>query len=186
MQTSHLILGYVVLTLGGITGAAVYSELRRLSSAILNGNQPDLLLQPTVLLHEFYLKLPEMREIDWQSRAQFFNIAARTMRNILVDHARSRQSAKRGAGMRMLPIDDTGIEDKALALDVLMVNTALDRFAERYPRQAHVVELRFFGGLTVEEALEVIRAEDPDCSLRSVERDWSFARAWLQKSLDPV
>lgn len=163
----------------------VYKELHRLSGAILNRHRQDVIWQPTALIHELYLQLPGVRETDWQSRAQFLNVAARMMRNILVDHARSRQAAKRGGRTVALAIDPP-LQDKALHIDVLLVHDALGRFAEGYPRQARVVELKFFGGLTTEETVEVFRVEGRDCSQRTVERDWTFARAWLQSAIGPV
>jgi RNA polymerase sigma factor (TIGR02999 family) len=137
-------------------------------------------LQPTALVHELYLQLPDMQNFDWKSRAQFFSVAARMMRNILVDHARRRRASKRGGGEKPVTLPDVG---KAFSLDVLMVNDALDRFAADHARQAQVVELRFFGGLTADETVEVLRQRGTDCSLRTVERDWRFARAWLQDAI---
>ena len=104
------------------------------------------------------------------------------MRNILAGHARKRQAAKRGGGMTLV-IADPQREDAALSLDVLLVNEALDRLAGEYPRQARVVELRFFGGLSAEETCEVLTATGAESSLRTVERDWAFARAWLEDAI---
>jgi RNA polymerase sigma factor (TIGR02999 family) len=140
----------------------------------------DHTLQPTALVHELYLQLPDMQQFDWKSRAQFYSVAARMMRNILVDHARRRNAAKRGGGEKPVTLPDIG---KAVNLDVLMVNDALDRFAVEHARQAQVVELRFFGGLTAEETAEVLRQQGVECSLRTVERDWRLARAWLQDAI---
>ena len=123
---------------------------------------------------------PTCSNFDWKSRAQFYSVAARMMRNILVDHARRRNAAKRGGGEKPVTLPDFG---KAVNLDVLMVNDALDRFAAEHARQAQVVELRFFGGLTADETTEVLRQQGIDCSLRTVERDWRFARAWLQDAI---
>lgn len=162
--------------------AAIYRELRRLAGALFAGESSGHTLQPTALVHELYLQLPGIQHIDWQSRAQFLNVAARMMRNILVDHARKRQAAKRGGGADPLIVEPS-IEDRALRADVLIINDALERFGENYPRQSHVVELRFFGGLTVEETAEVLSATGVECSLRTVERDWTFARAWLQNAI---
>jgi RNA polymerase sigma factor (TIGR02999 family) len=167
--------------LGQLT-AVVYRELRRLAGALFVGESGGHTLQPTALVHELYLQLPDVQHIDWQSRAQFLNVAARMMRNILVDHARKRHAAKRGGGADPL-IVDPAIEDPALRADVLVVNDALERFGENYPRQSHVVELRFFGGLTMEETAQVLSATGVECSLRTVERDWTFARAWLQNAI---
>ncbi len=159
---------------------AVYQELRRLAGSIFRQESEGHTLQPTALVHELYLQLPDMQSFDWKSRAQFFSVAARMMRHILVDHARRRNAAKRGGGEKPITLPDIG---KAPNLDVLLVNDALDRFAAEHARQAQVVELRFFGGLTADETAEVLRQQGIDCSLRTVERDWRFARAWLQDAI---
>ena len=163
----------------------VYDELRRLSGAIM-GRYPDqITIQPTALIHELYLRLPGVREIDWQSRAQFLNVAAAMMRNILVDHARSRNAVKRGGGAVAVTME-APFADRNLQIDVLLIHEALEKFARLYPRQAHVVELKFFGGLTADEIVDVIRADGSECSKRTVERDWNFARAWLQDAIRPA
>jgi RNA polymerase sigma factor (TIGR02999 family) len=162
--------------------AAVYRELRRLASFLFAAESGDRTLQPTALVHELYLQLPGVQHLDWQSRAQFLSVAARMMRNILVDHARKRHAAKRGGGAAPVIVDPPA-EDPALKSDVLVINDALDRLSEHYPRQSRVVELRFFGGLTTEETSEVLNATGVECSLRTVDRDWTFARAWLQNDL---
>jgi RNA polymerase sigma factor (TIGR02999 family) len=164
--------------------AAVYRELRRLASVLFAAESGDRTLQPTALVHELYLQLPSVQHLDWQSRAHFLGVAARIMRNILVDHARKRHAAKRGGGVAPVIVDPQ-IEDPALKSDVLVINTALDRLGEHYPRQSRVVELRFFGGLTTEETCEVLTATGVECSQRTVERDWTFARAWLQNAIAP-
>ena len=164
--------------------AAVYRELRRLASFLFASENGDRTLQPTALVHELYLQLPSVQHLDWRSRAQFLSVAARIMRNILVDHARKRHAAKRGGGTAAV-IVDARAEDPALKSDVLVINAALDRLSEHYPRQSRVVELRFFGGLTTEETCQVLTATGTECSLRTVERDWTFARAWLQNDIGP-
>ena len=158
---------------------AVYQELRRMAGAMFRYEPEDHTLQPTALVHELYLQLPNMQDFDWKSRAQFYSVAARMMRNILVDHARRRRAAKRGGGERPLTLADVG----GFTPDVLMVHEALQRFASEHERQAQVVELRFFGGLTANETAEVLRQQGIECSLRTVERDWRFARAWLQQAM---
>ena len=163
----------------------VYSELRRLAGAVMASQSANRTIQPTALVHELYLRLPGVQEIDWQSRAQFLRVAAKMMRNILVDHARMRQAAKRGGGSVAVTLEPAG-QDRSLQIDVLLVHTALEQFAEQYPRHAQVVELRFFGGLTSEETSEVLRVGGTESSLRTVERDWKFARAWLQDAIGPV
>src|SRR5580658_9490321 len=130
--------------------AAVYRELRRLASSLFAGESGDRTLQPTALVHELYMQLPSVQHLDWQSRAQFLSVAAKMMRNILVDHARKRHAAKRGGGVAPVIVDPQ-IDDPALQSDVLAINEALDKLGEHYPRQSRVVELRFFGGLTSEE-----------------------------------
>jgi RNA polymerase sigma-70 factor, ECF subfamily len=155
----------------------VYRELRRLAAVFLRGEASGHTLQPTALVHELYLRIEGVREVDWKCRAQFFGISARMMRNILVDHARKRRAAKRGSG-NVLPISDCDFLTGGNA-DVLLVDMALSRFAAKYPRQAQVVELRFFGGLTSENTAEAMKIHFENTSLRTVERDWRFARAWL-------
>jgi RNA polymerase sigma-70 factor (ECF subfamily) len=163
----------------------VYGELRRLSGAIMGRYPDNQTIQPTALIHELYLKLPGVREIDWQSRAQFLNVAAAMMRNILVDHARSRRAVKRGGDGIAVTVADPPFHDRGMQIDVLLVHNALGKFASLYPRQARVVELRFFGGLTADEIVEVLRNDGTESSRRTVERDWSFARAWLQNAIRP-
>ncbi len=163
---------------------AVYHELRRLASFVLAGESGPRSVEPTILVHELYLQLPDVQSFDWRSRAQFMNTAARMMRNILVDHARRRNAAKRGGGERPESLEDCQIADSSGSrLNVLAVHEALERLARSYPRQAHVVELRFFGGLSPDEAVEVLKEGGTECSLRTVERDWSFARAWLHDAI---
>lgn len=155
----------------------VYGELRRLAAVFLKGEASGHTLQPTALVHELYLHIEGVREMDWKCRAQFFAISARMMSNILVDHARKRRAAKRGSG-NVLPLSDCDLEVGGNS-DILLVDVALSRFAVKYPRQAQVVELRFFGGLTLEETAGALKIQFENTSLRTVERDWRFARAWL-------
>jgi RNA polymerase sigma factor (TIGR02999 family) len=158
----------------------VYSELRYLAAAMLGGERNGHTLQPTALVHELYLHLDGARGIDWKCRGQFFAISAKVMRRVLVDHARKRLAAKRNAG------DFIALEGEALTVagpDILQVDAALGRLAREHPRQAAVVELRFFGGLTAEETVEALNANGEDVSLRTVERDWKFARAWLESEI---
>jgi RNA polymerase sigma factor (TIGR02999 family) len=164
--------------------ASVYRELRRLASFLFASESGDRTLQPTALVHELYLQLPSVQHLDWQSRAQFLGVAAKMMRRILVDHARKRQAAKRGGGSLPVVVDPQA-EDPAMKSDVLVINDALDRMSVQFPRQSQVVELRFFGGLTTEETREVLSATGVECSQRTVERDWTFARAWLQNAIGP-
>jgi RNA polymerase sigma factor (TIGR02999 family) len=160
----------------------VYAELRRLAGAVLGSHAGFRTLQPTELVHELYFKLPALQGIDWQGRAHFLNLAAQVMRRIIIDRARKLHAAKRGG----LPITlslTTPVKDPALEVDVLLVHDALDRFAADHPRQAHVLELRFFGGLTTEETSDVLRASGHEASIRTVERDWTFAKAWMQNAI---
>jgi RNA polymerase sigma factor (TIGR02999 family) len=167
--------------LGRLT-TEVYRELRRLAGAVLSGQSEQLTIQPTALVHELYFHLPGVQHFDWECRAQFLNASAKMMRNILVDHARKRRAAKRGGDMKV-EMADPPMNDPALQVDVLAVNQALERMAEQYPRHARIVELRFFGGLTVEETAKVLTSTGLQSSQRSVERDWTFARAWLENAL---
>ena len=122
--------------------------------------------------------------LDWESRAHLYNLSARIMRNILIDHSRKRKRAKRGGEAVTLSLG-MGRSNSANQLDVLLVDEALERFSTEYPRQAHVVELRFFGGLSVIETCEGLRGAGHETSPRTVERDWMFAKAWLQNALTP-
>jgi len=160
----------------------VYSELRRLAGGIMSGHTPNQTVQPTMLVHELYFQLPQVQHFDWQRRGQFFSVAARMMRNILVDYARKRATARRGGAAEKLTVDPPS-DDPALRIDVLLIHSLLDRFAESYPRQARVVELRFFAGLTAEEAAQALTSSGTESSLRTVERDWAFAQAWLESKI---
>ncbi len=161
--------------------ALVYAELHRLAAGFLSAERGAVTLQPTALVHELYLKLPAVQAIDWKSRAQFFSLAARMMRHILVDDARRRRAEKRGESVtvRLADVDDA----QATTPDLILVDAALSRFASKYPRQALVVELPFFGGLTAEDTVEALTAIGHTVSMRTVERDWNFSKAWLQNEL---
>jgi RNA polymerase sigma factor (TIGR02999 family) len=160
----------------------VYDELRRIASARLNRERPDHTLSTTDLVHEAYLELMPMDKIDWQSRAHFFAIASRAMRNVLVDYAERRGAAKRGGGQEparlhelldeRLPADDRPMDD------LLALNDALHKLEQLDARKARVVECRFFGGLNLDETAEALGS-----SAATVSRDWAFARAWLHKEL---
>ena len=155
----------------------VYAELRRLARGYLQRERPDHSLPPTALVHEAYLKLVDQRRVQWQNRTQFFAIAAHLMRRILVDHARTRNARKRGTGDRV-PLEDRDAGFEPLTEDVVALDLALQRLSERYPRQGELVELRFFGGLTVEETASVL-----DLAPITVKRDWALAKAWLYREL---
>ncbi|MGA3188682.1 MAG: ECF-type sigma factor [Bryobacteraceae bacterium] len=167
--------------LDGLT-RLVYADLRRVAAGLLRAERDGHTMQPTALVHELYTQLSVSKPpgIEWQCRGQFFAIAARLMRQILVDCARKRSAQKR-RNMYLAPFAGNGL--KAGGSDLLEVDMALSRLAKEHPRQALVVELRFFGGLTAEETAEAIRASGEEISLRTVERDWRFSRAWLQNEL---
>jgi len=156
----------------------VYAELRRMAGRQLRRERPDHTLQPTALVHEAYLKLVDQRRVAWQNRAQFFGVAAQLMRRILVDHARARMAAKRGSAAPRVPLHEAGELAAAPAFDVLAIHEALERLTVIDGEQARIVELRFFGGLSVDETAEVLGR-----SPRTVKREWRLARAWLFDSL---
>jgi RNA polymerase sigma factor (TIGR02999 family) len=152
----------------------VYDELRRLAGAYLNQERRDHTLQPTALVHEAYLRLIDQHQIDWKNRAQFIGLAAVMMRRILVNHARDRAAAKRGGQAQKVPLTGIEVAGDAPDVDVIELHDALDRLDALDPRKSRIVELKFFGGLTTAEIGEVLQV-----SVATVERDWSFARAWL-------
>ena len=158
----------------------VYSELRRLAGNYLRRERAEHTLQPTALVNEAYLKLVDQRNARWQNRAHFFGIAAQLMRRILVDHARQRQAVKRG-GMDQQRLSITSAEAvvKQPEIDLLALNEALDELARMDPQHSRIVELKFFGGLSIEETAEVL-----GISHATVERDWKLARAWLRRQLE--
>ena len=156
----------------------VYEELHRRASRYMRGERADHTLQPTALVHETYLKLVEQREPNFKNRAHFFAVAARLMRRILIDHARSRLSSKRGGGQMPIPIEDSLHLRTDTPIGLLAVDDALRRLATFDSRQEQIVEMRFFGGLRVEEIAEVL-----GISTRTVEREWTMARAWLYDQL---
>lgn len=158
----------------------VYSELRRLASNYLRRERVEHTLQPTALVNEAYLKLVDQRNARWQNRAHFFGIAAQLMRRILVDHARQRQAVKRGGvDQQRLSITSAEAAVKQPEIDLLALNEALDELAQMDPQQSRIVELKFFGGLSIEETAEVL-----GISHATVERDWKLARAWLRRQLE--
>ncbi len=158
--------------------AVVYDELRRIARRYMRNERDGHTLQATALVNEVYLRLVDVKNVDWQHRAQFFAISAQMMRRILVDAARARRSGKRGGGADKVNIDEVAVLSPGPGNAIMALDTALEDFAKHAPRQAKVVELRYFGGLTVEEIAEVMIT-----STRSVERDWQFARSWLMREL---
>src|SRR6266496_598240 len=158
----------------------VYSELRRLAGNYLRRERPGHTLQPTALVNEAYLKMVDQRNAKWQNRAQFYGIAAKLMRRILVDHARLKHAEKRGGSkpQRLSITSAQGLSTKP-DLDLLALHEALEELALIDPQQARIVELKFFGGLSIEETAEVL-----DVGHATVERDWKMARAWLRRKLN--
>ncbi|MCI0488009.1 MAG: sigma-70 family RNA polymerase sigma factor [Blastocatellia bacterium] len=156
----------------------VYDELRRLANHYLRQERPDHTLQATALVHEAYLRLVGENEIDWQNRAHFFGIAAVRMRQILVEHARSRQAAKRGGGDYRLSLGEADLLAEKRDVNLLALDDALERLEALDPQKSRIIELRYFGGLTIEETSEALRI-----SPSTVKRDWSMARAWLRSEI---
>jgi RNA polymerase sigma factor (TIGR02999 family) len=156
----------------------VYRELRRIAHRYMAGERPDHTLQTTALVNEAYLKLVDSRRVNWRNRAHFFAISAQLMRRILVDYARSRGYRKRGGGARDITLHEYVVGANERGRNVLALDDALKALAELDPRKSKVVELRFFGGLTLEETAEVLKV-CPD----TVVRDWRMAKAWLGREL---
>jgi RNA polymerase sigma factor (TIGR02999 family) len=152
----------------------VYAELRRLAAAYLRRERSNHTLQATALVHEAYLRLVDQREVDWQNRAQFFGLAAEMMRRILVNYAQQTHAQKRGGYQTRLALDDAISLFEDAGVDLIALDEALMRLAALDPRQSRIVELRFFGGLSVEETAEVIGV-----SAITVKREWRIAKAWL-------
>ena len=160
----------------------VYQELHRIASRYLRHERPGHTLQSTALVHEAYVKLVDQRRVDWQNRAQFFGIAAQAMRRILVDHARARGREKRGAGAPLVALDavqPAAAEADVHPADAIALDRALEKLETFDPGQARIVELRFFGGLTVEETADILGS-----SPSTVKREWTLARAWLFRELE--
>ncbi len=155
----------------------LYTELRRLAARYLKRERRDHTLQPTALVHEAYLQLIESPSLNWQNRAHFFGVAARLMRHILVDHARRHQAAKRGGGYKVSLSENLTLVEPT-DFDLLALNDALERLAALDEQQSRVVELRYFGGLSIEETAEVLAI-----SPATVKRSWASARAWLHYQL---
>jgi RNA polymerase sigma factor (TIGR02999 family) len=159
----------------------VYSELRRLAHRQLRGERANHTLQTGELVHETYLRLVDSSRVQWQNRAHFLAVAAQSMRRILVDAARARQSLKRGGELTRVALDSDLTIAGAPNVDVLALDDALETLAGADPRRSRVVELRFFGGLSVDETAEVL-----EVSPETVMRDWKVAKAWLFKQLNPA
>ncbi len=161
----------------------IYEHLRRVAREYLSHERPGHTLQPTALVHEAYLRLTDGAPIRWQGRAHFFSLAARAMRRILVDHARSRQTLKRGGEQQRLsleavPEDELAQSSPLAETDLISLDDALNKLATAYPRQGRVVEMRFFGGVDSAEIAEVLQVSEA-----TVKRDWQFAKMWLHREL---
>ena len=158
--------------------ADVYTELRAIAAGYLRRERKNHTLRPTALVHEVYLKLVDQTRVGWRSQAHFLAIAAQAMRRILVDHARRRAATKRGGNRHRIALDDNLAIESNRDEDVLELEAALTKLTKLDRRQAHMIELRFFGGLSIAEVAKVTRI-----SKRSVEREWTMVRAWLRREL---
>jgi RNA polymerase sigma factor (TIGR02999 family) len=157
----------------------VYEELHRMARHYMARERDGHTLQTTALINEVYLRLVKVKEVQWQDRAHFFAVSAQLMRRILTDFARAHGYQKRGGGARQVPLDDVCLASEEPGVDLVALEQALTRLGETDARKSKVVELRFFGGLTVDETAEVLQI-----SGETVMRDWSVARAWLLRELD--
>ena len=156
----------------------VYDELRKLARRYLQRERPGHTLQSTALVHEAYLRMIDQHDVSWQGRAHFFGIAAQMMRRILVDHARGRDAAKRGAGACKLTLDEDLLAPAERDINLVALDQALDTLAKLDSQQGRIVELRFFAGLSIEETAEVLKI-----SPATVKRDWAMAKAFLSRQL---
>ena len=156
-----------------------YDELKRLAQGLMHRERPDHTLQPTALVNEAWLRLADQTRVEWSGRAHFMAIAAQAMRRILLDHARAKHSAKRGGGWRVVELD-TGMigPEEDHGLDLIALDEALGKLGALSPSQARLVELRFFGGLAMDDVAQVLGV-----SVRTAEREWRFAKAWLLREL---
>ena len=156
----------------------VYEELKRLARSYMRRERSDHTLQATALVHEAYMKLVRQEAVNWQSRSHFFGIAAQLMRRILIDHARGHLREKRGGTKKVLPLNEALVFSPEQSEELVRLNEALERLSKLDARQSRIVELRFFGGLSVEETAEFLAI-----SPKTVKRDWSVAKAWLHGEL---
>jgi RNA polymerase sigma-70 factor (ECF subfamily) len=156
----------------------VYRELRRIAGRMMAAERPNHTLQATALVNEAYVRLVDTQQVSWQDRAHFFALCARAMREILIDHARARGSAKRGGDQIAIELDEALAAAPSPEANLLELDDALKRLAEIDPRKSQVVELRFFGGLNLEETAEALKV-----STKTVQRDWDLARGWLYREL---
>jgi len=158
---------------------AVYQELRRMADRCLRGENAEHSLQPTALVHEAYLRLIDQTRVEWHNRAHFFGVAAQMMRRILIDHAKAKHRAKRGGAARKLSLEEIANYTRERASDLVALDEALKILAEMDERKSRIVELRYFGGLTVDETAQVLGLSD-----KTVMRDWNLAKAWLYQHLN--
>ena len=157
---------------------AVYQELRRMADHYLRGEDSGHSLQPTALVHEAYLRLIDQTKVEWQNRAHFFGVAAQMMRRILIDHAKAKHRVKRGGTAIKVMLDENANFTQERASELLALDDALQTLAKMDERKSRIVELRYFGGLTVEETAQVLGISD-----KTVMRDWNLAKAWLYREL---
>ncbi len=158
----------------------VYDELYRLARRQLSNERADHTLGATALVHEAYIKLSGLDRMHWQNRAHFMAVAAQAMRRVLVNHATARTAQKRGGKRERVPLDDVMLLTAERAEEMIALDDALNRLAARDPRQARVIECRFFAGMSIEETAEAL-----DIAPATVKRDWTIARAWLHRELEP-
>lgn len=158
--------------------ALVYDDLRKLASWQLQSERPDHTLQPTALVHEVYLKMASQKPVEWQNKAHFFALAAQIMRHILVDYARTRQREKRGGAQTNISLEDALNHSSPSDPQLLALDEALNALAEKDPRKSLIVEMRYFGGLSIEETAEALGV-----SATTVRREWTMAKAWLRREM---
>lgn len=156
----------------------VYDEMRRIAHRYVQHEHNGHTLQTTALVNEAYLRLASQQKIEWQNRAHFFAVTAQVMRHILIDHARRRHYAKRGGDLQQVPLEDAAVMTQQRAAELVALDEALDDLAKLDPRKSQVVELRYFGGLSLEETAEVL-----EISPMTVRRDWRAAKAWLYRRM---
>jgi RNA polymerase sigma-70 factor (ECF subfamily) len=156
----------------------VYDELRRVAARYMQNERRNHTLQPTALVNEAYVRLVQQHDVPWQGRAHFFAVAAQVMRHVLVDHARGRRAGKRGGAQHQITLGEDALVEQSRPIDVIALHEAMDRLSLIDARQARIVELRAFGGLSMEDIAQVLGVSD-----RTVKRDWKMARAWLHGEL---
>jgi len=159
----------------------LYQELRAIAARCLNSERRGHTLQPTALVHEAFIKMVDQKKVDYQSRGHFMAIAAMMMRRILVNHAEKRAAAKRGGGAQRIPLDDELGADDQKHIDLIALDEAMNKLAQRDPRKAKVVEQRFFAGMEMSQI-----AENLGVSLATVKRDWEYARTWLMREIHTI